>query len=292
MTLPQFLVLPLLIGALIATGCDADRSDNRAAPAGSTVKILATSPDLSRTLTVGDAVILEVEAEYRLNADSGTLSLVVQESDTSTIAVHTDVVTRGTGTVEFEAEFIVPETKAVLIFTPLTEQGQTSTTIVDTLAFEVQADKSDELNLEEAALIDAIYCAISGVTIGSTYQDVVSAFGQPVEESVFGGDSADSETTTRSLDYDGAFVGLKNGSAIIVSSDRAEYGVHGGLAPTSTRDELIQEFGETVGMSEEDREVLAYWCRDLVSQEGKIMVAVRVVGGIVESISIVADDED
>jgi hypothetical protein len=108
-----------------ATGCGEDSSDEHAAPAGSGVKIVSTSPDRSEALKRGDVVKLQAEVEYQLNTDSGTLSLVIQESDTSTISVQTEVVTRGNGT----------DTKSVLLFAPLTGQGQTKTSTVDTLAF-------------------------------------------------------------------------------------------------------------------------------------------------------------
>ncbi|GBF25024.1 hypothetical protein MnTg02_00053 [bacterium MnTg02] len=285
-------VCPILFSlALISTGCGADRSDDHAAPAGSMVRILSTTPDHSETLERGDVVNLKAEVEYQLNADSGTLSLVIQESDMSTISVHTEVVTRGSGTSVFEAEFVVPDTNAVLLFTPLTGQGQAKTSTVDTLAFKVEANDSEELYLEEATLIDADHCAISGVAIGSTYRDVLSAFGQPANVSEIGGDRGDTNRPGRSLDYEGAYIALIEDSVIIVSSESADHKFPGGLGPTSSREDVVSAFGETVGLSGEDREVLAYRCRDLRVLDRDVMVAVLVVDGTVESISVVHDDE-
>lgn len=285
-----FLFLPVV--ALILAGCDEGGSADDSAPAGSTVKILSTSPVHSESLIRGDLVRLRAEVEYRLNADSGTLSLVVQESDTSSISVQTEVVTRGTGTSVFETEFVVPDTKAILLFTPLTGQGQTKTSTVDTLAFKVEGDDSEELNLEEAALIDADYCAVTGITVGSSYDNVLSAFGHPDEVTEIGVESDSSAPIGRSLDYEGIFVGLKNDSVIIVSTEMAEHGLQGGIRPTSSRDDVVRVFGETVGMTGQGREVLAYRCRDFSTPSGKVMMAVLVVDGLVESISVVEDDEE
>ena len=137
MTFLRITLIPILTAAVFATGCNAEQS-------GGAVKIVATSPDHSTVLTAGDVVSLVVEAEYRIDVESGTLSLVVQESDASSITTDTEVVTRGSGTTHFEVEFVVPDTKAVVVFTPLTEQGQSSTTTVDSVAFKVQPQSSDE----------------------------------------------------------------------------------------------------------------------------------------------------
>jgi hypothetical protein len=284
--------LSLLFVALLLTGCDDGGSAENSAPAGSTVKILSTSPVHSESLNRGDLVRLRVEVEYRLNADSGTLSLVVQESDTSSISVQTEVVARGTGTSVFETEFVVPDTKAILLFTPLTGQGQTKTSTVDTLAFKVEADDSEELNLEEATLIDADYCAVTGITVGSSYDDVVSVFGHPEEVTEIGAESGGSAPIGQSLDYEGIFVGLKNDSVIIVSTESAEHGLQGGIRPSSSRDDVARAFGDTVGMTGQGREVLAYRCRDFRTPSGHVMMAVLVVDGLVESISVVEDDEE
>ena len=292
MVRPRSAFLSLPVVALVLTGCDVGGSADNSAPAGSTVNILSTSPVHSEPLKRGDLVQLRAEVEYRLNADSGTLSLVVQESDTSSISVQTEVVTRGTGTSIFETEFVVPDTKAVLLFTPLTGQGQAKTSTVDTLAFKVEADESEELDLDEATLIDADYCAVAGVTVGSSYEDVLSAFGDPDEQTEFEGESSVSAPIAQSLEYEGIFVGLKNDSVIIVSTEKAEHGLQGDIHPSSSRDDVVRVLGETVGMTGEGREVLAYRCRDFRTPSGEVMMAVLVVDGLVESISVVEDDEE
>ena len=76
---------------------------------------------------------------YTLNAGSGVITLVVQSADNSTIANYSEVVTKGSGTVALKSSFAVPETNSVLVFTPLSAQGQSSTSTVDARAFKVLA---------------------------------------------------------------------------------------------------------------------------------------------------------
>ena len=292
MSIPRSVLMFLFFLAQVLTGCDADHADDDAAPAGSSVKILSTSPDSSEALKRGDVVKLQAEVEYRLNADRGTLSLVIQESDTTTISAQTEVLTRGIGTSVLEAEFVVPDTKAVMIFTPLTGQGQTKTSTVDTLAFKVETDGSEELDLDEATLIDAHYCAISGVSVGSSYEEVVSVFGQPQERKNFGDESDEAAPAGRFLHYDGIYVGLKEDSVILINTERTDDEIHGALRPSSSRDDVVHLFGETIAMAEQGREMLTYRCRDLITADGQVMMLFLVVSGLVESISVVDVDKD
>jgi uncharacterized membrane protein len=127
----------LLLATL--TACEFRSSAENSAPAGSSVKILSISPEISSPLHVGEKVNLQVEVGYSLTAPSGTLSLVVQASDNSGVAQDMEVLTKGSGKTKFEAEFVVPNTKAIQVFTPLSAQGQSSTSTVDMWAFKVAA---------------------------------------------------------------------------------------------------------------------------------------------------------
>lgn len=128
---PPFLLLAML------TACEFRSSAVDSAPAGSSVKILSISPEISSSLHVGEKVRLQVDVGYSLDAPSGTLSLVVQASDNSGVAQDMQVLTKGSGKAKFEADFVVPNTKAIQVFTPLSGQGQSSTSTVDMWAFKV-----------------------------------------------------------------------------------------------------------------------------------------------------------
>lgn len=132
------ILLPFLLIATLSA-CDSRLSADNAAPGGSSVKIMSMSPDISSPLRVGENIKLRVDVAYSLNAPSGTLSLVVQASDNSGVAQDMEVVTKGSGNTKFETEFVVPNTKAIQVFTPLSAQGQSSTSTVDMWAFKVVA---------------------------------------------------------------------------------------------------------------------------------------------------------
>ena len=71
--------------------------------------------------------------------DSGTITLVIQkgESGGSSLANMTEVVLKGKGTLKLEADILIPDTRAIQIFTPLSHQGDAGTSIVDVRAFKV-----------------------------------------------------------------------------------------------------------------------------------------------------------
>ena len=108
-----------------------------AAPAGSDIRITRTVPEVSTTLRAGDRVDVEVVVEYTLNAESGTVALVVQSADNSVLANQLEVLSKGSGTVSLKTTIVVPETNSIVIYTPLAAQGQRSTSTVDTRAFKV-----------------------------------------------------------------------------------------------------------------------------------------------------------
>jgi hypothetical protein len=128
-----------LIALSAMLGCEREERNNPAAPEGSFVKIISISPTPGQPLHSGEKINLKVEVNYSLNAESGTLAIVVQGADNSGIAQNFEVVPKGTGNVTLEASFVVPDTKAIQVFTPLSAQGQGSTSTVDSRAFKVVA---------------------------------------------------------------------------------------------------------------------------------------------------------
>lgn len=110
------------------------------APDGSFVQIVSVSPSVGTALRAGEKVSLKVEVEYVVPGESATIGLVVQAADNSSIAHDNDVLLKGNGKVTLSATFTVPETKMINIFTPLSAQGQNSTSTVDSRAFKVLAN--------------------------------------------------------------------------------------------------------------------------------------------------------
>ena len=115
------------------SGCS--KSADTAAPAGSTISITSISPPTGQQLAVGSKVKMRVTVAYWLAADSGSVSLVVQSADTSSVAQDERVVKKGGGELVFENEFVVPDTKALRVFVPLSGGDQTATSTLDTRAY-------------------------------------------------------------------------------------------------------------------------------------------------------------
>lgn len=128
----------LVAATLLLMGCQ-QGSFGDAAPGASSVSISSISPLPGKCLKVGDRVEFGVDISYHLDADSGTVSLVVQSADGKPISSNMEVVTRGSGHVTLRTEIQVPNTNAIQVFTPLNAQGQISTTTADMRSFRVES---------------------------------------------------------------------------------------------------------------------------------------------------------
>ena len=132
------LTVILIAGGLFTlTGCQRNEPSGTRTPSGSSIKIVGITPDTSAPLRTGERVKLTIDVSYSLTVDSGTVALVIQAADNSGIAQNMEVLSKGEGKTSLKAEFTVPDTKAVQIFTPLTVQGQTSSSTVDYRAYKV-----------------------------------------------------------------------------------------------------------------------------------------------------------
>jgi hypothetical protein len=127
----------VLASGILASGCSPQPGTNEA-PSGSTVSITQISPSTGTLLTVGEEVKLEVSASYALTAESGTLGVIVQDAKNTPLAQTVNVVLKGGGTEKFHLSFTVPDTSAILVFTPLSAQGQTATSTVATRSYRVK----------------------------------------------------------------------------------------------------------------------------------------------------------
>jgi len=106
---------------------------------GTFVTITEISPDPKIPLRVGERIKVRVVATYMLEADAGTLALVIQAADNAALGQNMEVISHGNGKSTLEAEFSVPDTKAVQVFVPILKQGQQGgTSIVDSRAYRVE----------------------------------------------------------------------------------------------------------------------------------------------------------
>ena len=100
------------------------------------MKIVALKPDTTTALKVGAKVNVQVEVAYRLLADQGAVTLVVQSSDKG-LAQASQAIRQGEGKATLSVEFVVPETKAIQLYTPLQALGQKATATVDYRTYKV-----------------------------------------------------------------------------------------------------------------------------------------------------------
>ena len=133
--------LPSLCASIAVSGlllgCQLPEQNPAMPPFGSLAQITSISPDTLEVLRTGEHVRLKVDVSYVLTAESGTIKLVVLAADNSELAQDVKLVTKGRGKSTLEAEFTVPLTTTIQVFTPLVVQGQNSSSAADGRAFKV-----------------------------------------------------------------------------------------------------------------------------------------------------------
>ena len=129
------LLLALLLGSL-AAGCDRKPPAPAKPVSAGSVRIVGMRPDTTTPLKVGAKVKLQAEIAYRLLADAGVLTLVVQLNDKG-LAQASQAIQRGEGKATLAVEFVVPEAKAIQIYTPLQALGQKTTATVDARTYKI-----------------------------------------------------------------------------------------------------------------------------------------------------------
>lgn len=118
-------------------GCEPAPSKPPKLPA-SYVRIAKLSPDATKPLKVGEKVNLQVQLDYALTkADAGAVMVVVQTADNQNLVQQAQAVRKGVGKATLAVDFVVPQTSALKVFTPLSEQGQSSTTTVALRTYKV-----------------------------------------------------------------------------------------------------------------------------------------------------------
>ena len=91
---------------------------------------MSVSPDTKSPLKVGDKVKVQVEVSYALTVDVGQITLVAQAANNATLGNRSAAVKKGEGKLTLSVEFVVPDSDAVQIYTPLSAQGQKATSTV------------------------------------------------------------------------------------------------------------------------------------------------------------------
>jgi len=109
---------PKVIGGSVQTTVAAPMVAVVPSAVAPSVRITSVSPDPARALRIGDRVRLVVDVAYTVAVDLPVM-LIVQAADHAVIANVSETAKGGTGSVTLKSEFVVPETSAIEIFTPV-----------------------------------------------------------------------------------------------------------------------------------------------------------------------------
>lgn len=127
----------LLLAAVLAmSGCEKKPPAPAKPVSAGSVRIVALKPDTTTPLKIGAKAKVQVEVAYRLLAEAGAVTLVVQSNEKG-LAQASQAIKQGEGKATLAVEFVVPETKAIQVYTPLQALGQKTTATVDARTYKV-----------------------------------------------------------------------------------------------------------------------------------------------------------
>jgi len=134
----QKFLLALLILFPIAGFCEEKTKCCIEPASGDSIKILSVSPEKSEVLKVGQKVKFSFNVEYTLNsAESGNVVLVIQTASVQSLGNELYIAQKGTHTETLEAEITIPDTRAIIVFTPLSGESVSGTSVVQSVTYKV-----------------------------------------------------------------------------------------------------------------------------------------------------------
>lgn len=106
--------------------------------AADAIKIISISPTQTEKLKVGSKVKISYQVEYTLeSSEMGQITLVVQDASGKSLANEFYIGSKGTHKKMLEAIIIIPETRLINVFTPLSPGSLSSTSTVDMRVYKV-----------------------------------------------------------------------------------------------------------------------------------------------------------
>jgi hypothetical protein len=147
-----------------------------------------------------------------------------------------------------------------------------------------------ESNGLDITSVDASECQISGITVGSSYDDVIEALGDPEEENLIS-DPKGNEPKSRHLKYHGLSVGTVHNLVTALLSNGPDHSLAAGIGPRSTHDDVLDAYGETNIQSSDRREVLSYRCKDSRHRLGETLLLITMTEGVVEAVALALKTE-
>ncbi len=136
----------LLMCVFALTGCPnkgstdkgspgAANSDSKAAPPVTaanerSVRIASITPDPDKPLRAGSTVKLAIAVEYAVPTPGGIVGMVIQDSNSAPVKSNLREVPSGSGKLNSEIEFVVPNTQHIDVHVPLYVKGESKSSQV------------------------------------------------------------------------------------------------------------------------------------------------------------------
>jgi len=136
---------------------------------GNSIKITSISPDVLTPLVVGHTVDLELEVSYQVAEPNAVVTLVLQKGEmlgshvSAVIVSKAKVLDNTAGHLTMKQSFVVPETGAVMLITPLMSSGGGSTSVSDSRAYRVLDENGEEV------VIDTVAKPSEGISVMPSY---------------------------------------------------------------------------------------------------------------------------
>ena len=94
------------------------------------VRIISISPDSDKPLRAGSTVKLAIAVEYAVPSPGGIVGVVIQDSNNAPVKSNLREVPSGSGKINPDIEFVVPNAKHIDVHVPLYVKGENKSTQV------------------------------------------------------------------------------------------------------------------------------------------------------------------
>jgi len=136
-----------------------------------------------------------------------------------------------------------------------------------------------------AAPVNETECQISGLTVGSSYDEIVETLGDPDEEIPISVTNAP-ETMSKQLKYHGLSIATVSSLVTAMLSSGLEHSLASGIGPGSSRKDVLETLGKTKIQYGDVREVFIYRCDGAKHRLGDTLLMITMTEGVVEAVAI------
>jgi len=137
-----------------------------------------------------------------------------------------------------------------------------------------------------ADLVSRDECAIAGIGIDTSYDQIISAIGPPKEEKDYRVSTASSDRPKKTLIYDGLYIALFKKRVKLVKATGPGYPLPSGISVGSHESEVLDAYGIAPRSIDESRSSLTLTCLAPGETNSGLLLQMLIVNGIVDNLVV------